>query len=79
MLIAEVDESSATLKKRTISIIDDHDPNKHSFSNFSLFENRETHELELFLTAYGQVSGQAEWATADSFYYRLRLKSSTQP
>lgn len=83
LLIAEVDEASATLKKQTVSVIDDRDPNKNSLdyqlSNFSLFENRETHELELFLTTYGQVPGQSEWASADSFYYRLKLKSSTQP
>lgn len=83
LLIAEVDETSATLKKQTVSVIDDRDQNKISLdfqlSNFSLFENRETHELELFLTTYGQVPGQAEWASADSFYYRVKLKSSTQP
>lgn len=82
LLIAEVDETSATLKKHTISVVDDRDPNQHSFdyqlSNFSLFENRETHELELFLTTYGQVSGQAEWATADSFHYRVKLKNAAQ-
>ncbi|MCE9603345.1 MAG: hypothetical protein K8U03_00405 [Planctomycetia bacterium] len=83
LLIAEVDETTVTLKKQTISVVDDRDPNKNSLdfqlSNFSLFENRETYELELFLTAYGQVPGQAEWATADSFCYRLKLKSTAQP
>lgn len=78
LLIAEVDETFVTLKKKTVTAIDDRDPKSHDFnyqlSNFSLFENRETHELELFLTTYGQVQGQDNWSTADSYRYRLQLK-----
>jgi len=78
LLIAEVDEVSAMLKKATVTLLDDRDPENHDFnyqlSNFSLFENRETHELELFLTTYGQVQGQENWSTADSYRYRLQLK-----
>ena len=76
LVIAEVDETTATLKKDTVTVIDDRDPNKHSFgyqlSNFSLFENRETHEFELFLTTYGQEQNGAAWSTADCYHYRVR-------
>ena len=36
------------------------------FSNFSLLENRRTHELELHLTTYGQEADPKDWATADN-------------
>ena len=78
LLIAEVDETTAMLKKETVTVIDDRDPNKHSFgyqlSNFSLFENRETHEFELFLTTYGQQQNGAAWSTADCYHYFVSLK-----
>ena len=71
-MIAEVDEDFASIKKQTVTVIDDRDPQKHSFhyqlSNFSLLENRETHELELFLTTYGQVPNQDDWSAVDSYH-----------
>lgn len=77
LVIAEVDETTAVLKKDTVTTIDDRDPNKHSFgyqlSNFSAFENRETHEFELFLTTYGQEQNGV-WSTADCFRYFVSLK-----
>jgi len=77
LVMAEVDEASATLKKNTVTVIDDRDPKRHGFglqlSNFSLFENRETHELELSLTTYGQETNGADWATADCYHYRVAL------
>jgi hypothetical protein len=79
LVIAEVDEATATLRKQTVTAIDDRDSEKHDFnyqlSNFSLLENRETHELELFLTTYGQISGQENWNTADSIHYRVLISS----
>jgi hypothetical protein len=44
------------------------------FSNFSLYEDRQTHEVVLYLTTYGQERDQADWATADNYRYTLTLK-----
>ena len=59
-----MDETIAAIKKDTLTIIDDRDPEKDSkevqLSNFSVFENRETGEIELYLTRYGE---RADWRT----------------
>jgi len=39
------------------------------FSNFSLIEDRETRDLEMYLTTFGQESIASEWATADAWRY----------
>ena len=45
------------MKKATVSVIDDRGPDQGpgvQFSNFSLYEDRESHALVLHLTTYGQ-------------------------
>jgi hypothetical protein len=76
LIIAEVDEAKAALKRNTVTAIDDRRPGQGDiqFSNFSLLENRETHELELHLTTYGQEPNPADWATADNYKYTLTLR-----
>ncbi|MHB8952219.1 MAG: sialidase family protein [Pirellulaceae bacterium] len=77
LVIAEVDEANAALKKNTVTVIDDRRQEQGhdiQFSNFSLLEDRETHVLELHLTTYGQEPEPADWATADSYKYFLKLK-----
>jgi hypothetical protein len=77
LVIAEVDEAAAALKRSTVTVIDDRAPDQGpdvQFSNFSLLEDRETHEFELHLTTYGQEQHPADWATADNWKYRLRLE-----
>ena len=57
LVIAEVDEVEAALRQETVTVIDDRRPDQPAeiqFSNFSLLEDRETHALELYLTAYGE-------------------------
>jgi hypothetical protein len=75
LIMAEIDESAAAIRRETVTMIDDRDPNTHSLnfqlSNFSLFENRETRNFELFLTTYGQEKGHADWASADCYHYTL--------
>jgi hypothetical protein len=75
LVIAEVDESKAALKKSTVTVIDDRRPGQGNiqFSNFSLLEDRESHALELHLTTYGQEPKPDDWATADNYKYTLRL------
>ena len=58
LVIAEVDEASATpsLKKSTVTKIDDRQPDEPEgieFSNFSLLQNRETHTLDLYMVVTG--------------------------
>jgi hypothetical protein len=75
--MAEVDEERAALKKETVTIIDDRAPDQPGsiqFSNFSLLENRETHELELYLTPIG--SDPKDWRNADCYKYTLALKTT---
>ncbi len=77
LVIAEVGETIPALRRSTVTAIDDRQPHQGSdvqFSNFSLLENRETHELELHLTTYGQEKDPADWASADNYKYTLTVK-----
>jgi hypothetical protein len=73
LVIAEVDETTATLKRRTVTAIDERQPGQGDiqFSNFSLIEDRITHDLMLHLTTYGQETDPQDWATADGFRYTV--------
>jgi hypothetical protein len=76
LVIAEVDEATGRPVRSTVTAIDDRRPDQSEaiqFSNFSLVENRETHELELHLTTYGQERAPADWATADNYKYTLKI------
>ena len=76
LVIAEVDETSGTLRRDTVTLLAErkayHGP-QVQFSNFSLIEDRESHALELYLTTYGQEPAPADWATADSYQIRTEL------
>jgi hypothetical protein len=75
LIIAEVDETKAALKRSTVTAIDDRQPGqgeRFQLSNFSLLEDRETHNLELFLTTYSQ--DPSDWRNADAYKYTLKLK-----
>jgi len=75
LLMAEVDESKAALKKDTLTVIDDRAPDQPGgiqFSNFSLLENRETHALELYITPIG--CDPKDWRNADCYKYVLTLR-----
>jgi hypothetical protein len=74
LYIAEIDETKVALKKSTLTVVDDREPTDTAevqFSNFSLLENRETRDLELYLTRYGERRGSV--FTADAYKYTLRL------
>ena len=73
LIIAEVDETRAALKKNTVSVIDDRAPNEGpdlQLSNFSVFEDRESHTFEMYLTKFGADPNE-KWSTADAFKYTL--------
>ncbi len=73
LIIAEVDEKIPALRRDSVTVIDDRRPGQAAgiqFSNFSLLENRETHEFELYITLFAAHPGQ-HWATADCYKYWL--------
>ena len=77
LVIAEIDEPTASIKKSTVTVIDDRGPDQGvdiQFSNFSLLEDRETHRVELYLTTLGQELDRANWATADAYKYVLSIE-----
>ncbi len=73
--IVEIDEDGPSFIKDTVTIIDDRDPEKDSehlqVSNFSLFENRETHDMELYMIRLGERGGGPDIWTADAYKYTL--------
>ena len=75
LYLAEVDESIPALKKDTVTVIDDRDPQKDSdqvqFSNFNVFENRETGDIEMYMTRYGERA--VDWRAADAYKYTISL------
>ena len=75
LIIAEVDETIPALKRDTVTVIDTKGPEdspKLQLSNFSLLENRETHEVEVYLTRLG-ADPEDFWGS-DAYRYTLRLK-----
>lgn len=76
LVVAEVDEAKAALRKSTVTLIDDRGPDHGpavQFSNFSLYEDPETHAFVMHLTTYGQEPDPADWATADNYRYTVEL------
>ena len=73
--IVEIDEEGPYFKKDTVTVIDDRDPERDSehlqLSNFSLLEDRETHEMEVYLTRLGERGGGPDVWTADAYKYNL--------
>ncbi|MDO9464908.1 MAG: sialidase family protein [bacterium] len=75
LYIAEVEETIPALKKDTLTVIDDYDPENDSpkiqFSNFKLLENRETGEIELYMTRLGEST--SHWLNASVYKYTITL------
>ena len=75
LVIAEVDEEKAALKKTSVTVIDNRRPGQPEglqLSNFSLIEDRVSHDLELYVTLYGEHTDSVY--TADSYRYTLALR-----
>lgn len=75
LVIAELDEEKAALKRNTVTAIDDRQTGQGDiqFSNFPLIEDRLTHELILHVTTYGQEPDAKDWATAENYRYTVSL------
>jgi hypothetical protein len=74
LYIAEVDEEKAALKKGTLTTVDDRGPGDTEglqLSNFSLLENRETGDLEIYLSRLGERPGSV--FSADAYKYTIAL------
>ncbi len=72
LVIAEVDETDVALKKDTVTLIDDRREGEGSrlqLSNFAVLDNRRTHDLEIYLTRYGEKTG--DFRGADAYKYTL--------
>lgn len=75
LIIAEVDEAAPALKRKTVTRIDDRrdeDSPRLQLSNFSCFEDRQTHSVEVYLTRLGEDADDF-WG-ASAYKYTLTLK-----
>ncbi|MDP6778834.1 MAG: sialidase family protein [Candidatus Latescibacteria bacterium] len=72
--IAEVDEAGPSLRKDTVTVVDDYNPDEDGpelqLSNFYLFEDRETGDLEMYMTRFGEDADH--WLIANAYRYRIR-------
>ena len=73
--IVEIDEEQVAFKKDTLTVIDDRDRDSEDvqFSNFSLLENRETLDMELYMTRLGENGGGDDTWSADCCRYLLKF------
>jgi hypothetical protein len=72
--IAEVDETYGTLIKDTLTVIDtkrETDSELVQLSNFSILEDRETGDIELYLAKIGQFG--RDWLRAETWKYTITL------
>jgi hypothetical protein len=73
--IAEMDEAQPALRRATLTIKDDYDPQTQTpavqFSNFSLIEDRETHAFEMYMTIWGEYPDVYQ---AHVYRYLITLK-----
>ncbi|MCH2211499.1 MAG: glycoside hydrolase [Fuerstiella sp.] len=78
LVIGEIDETKAALKKTTLTAIDDRRPDQPKniqLSNFSLLEDREKHHLELYLSILGEYPDSVY--TSNSYKYKVLLNELT--
>jgi len=77
LIIAEVDETTVALKKDTVTLIDDRqtgDGPALQLSNFALFEDRATHQFEIYLTRLGENATDL-WSS-NAYKYTLTVRPS---
>jgi len=76
LYVAEIDETLPALKRDTLTVIDDydrdHDSSQIQLSNFKLFENRATGDIELYMTRLGERA--SHWLHASAYKYTLTLQ-----
>ena len=73
LVMGEVSDETGLLKRGTIAVVDDRNPEEDSealqLSNFSLLEDRETQDIELYMTRFGARPDDM-WRS-DAYMYRI--------
>lgn len=75
LVIVEVQDEPFALKRETIFAVDERNYNdspRVQMSNFRFYQDRETGDVVIFLTRYGEFS-EKEWMLADYYRYRARM------
>jgi hypothetical protein len=75
LVLVEVQEEPLALKRDTIFAVDErtfNDSPRVQLSNFRFYQDRETGDVVLFLTRYGEQS-EKEWMLADYYRYRIQM------
>jgi hypothetical protein len=75
LTIAEIQEEPFGIKQETIAVIDRRAPDEPSqtqMSNFRFYQDRETGDVVLFLSRFGE-SDNENWKLADYYRYRVEI------
>jgi len=75
LCLVEVQEEPFALKRETIFAVDErnfNDSPRVQMSNFRFYQDRETGDVVIFLTRYGEKS-EKEWMIADYYRYRIEM------
>ena len=76
LAIAEIDESSFAVKRSTLTVIDERAPGESEhvqMSNFRFYQDRQTGDVVVYLSRYGERGGHANWRDADFYEHRVCL------
>jgi len=75
LCLVEVQEEPFVLKRETIFAVDERNYNdspRVQMSNFRFYQDRETGDVVIFLSRYGEKS-EKEWMIADYYRYRVEM------
>lgn len=75
LVIAQVQEEPFALRRETITIIDQRQPGEPpqtQMSNFRYYQDRQTGEVVVFLSRFGEKDEQ-NWRLADYYRYRVAM------
>jgi len=75
LVIVEVQEEPFALKRDTIFAVDErafNDSTRVQMSNFRFYQDRQTGDIVIFLSRYGERS-EKEWMVADYYRYRVEM------
>lgn len=75
LCLVEVQEEPLARKRDTIFAVEERDYNdspRVQMSNFRFYQDRETGDVVIFLTRYGEQN-EKEWMIANYYRYRIEL------
>jgi hypothetical protein len=76
LVIGEVQEEPFVVKKKSITVIDERsagDSPAVQFSNFRYYQDRQTGDVVLFLSRFGERNAE-DWKQADYYHYRVAVE-----